>query len=268
MNTSLRGTSNKNNDDDPGAPTRVLHQLESYVGSFNEGAVNTALKEREWGSEHSQEESPVFGYFVGEPIFQQYFRPAALQGFTNVTSAWVVNGMPAGICFREDLAETTNDDSCFVPHVVTREGSSAPKSKIDFKYPLSAKAKRLRGELYGKQPVGNSEGKESLTYEEYQNSHGHGPMGFASTGGGGGGSHGGGGWGFFRGGRTSWNPFGSRGGDDGKKNKASGSAGQRTSNWAKQQRPMGGRTKGQGGGVFRTGATARGAARRGGSGRS
>jgi len=33
-------------------------------------------------------------------------------------SSWVINGMPAGICFREDNHIVTNNNSEFVPHFV------------------------------------------------------------------------------------------------------------------------------------------------------
>lgn len=40
-------------------------------------------------------------------------------------SSWVINGMPAGICFREDTNKVTNNNSEFLPHLVnlTKERS-------------------------------------------------------------------------------------------------------------------------------------------------
>ena len=35
--------------------------------------------------------------------------------------SWVVYGEPAGICVREDIQNTTDNDSCFVPHVIVED---------------------------------------------------------------------------------------------------------------------------------------------------
>jgi len=51
-----------------------------------------------------------------------------------VIGSWVVHGQPAGICVREDICSTTNNDSCFVPHVVNRrQGSDRIYIRIDHK---------------------------------------------------------------------------------------------------------------------------------------
>ena len=55
---------------------------------------------------------------LGKPIYQKYEAPQPLMGRFNVIGSWVVGGQPAGIGIREDLNQTTSDDSCFVPHIV------------------------------------------------------------------------------------------------------------------------------------------------------
>ena len=244
--------------------------------------VTSPLRERDWGTEHSKEESPIDGYFVGHPIFQLYHPPAILQGRTVVTSAWIINGLPVGICFREDLAKTTNDDSCFVPHVTTREGSTHPNALMSLEYPLSPRAKRLREEFYGKNAIpvdnNNNEGKKEAstkqTYEDYRTTHSQGPVGYYSTSSGIGwyrnSSGGGGGW--FRGFRGFWNrkPTDTNNTAKNNNNKSSGYAGTQSSKSSQQQHGEtmnkkgggggGGRNKGQ---RFRTGATGRGVSRGG-----
>lgn len=58
-------------------------------------------------------------------IVQKYEAPKELMGRFNVIGSWVIGGMPAGIGIREDLAEITNDDSCFVPHIIVDKTGSA-----------------------------------------------------------------------------------------------------------------------------------------------
>ena len=55
---------------------------------------------------------------LGGPVFQEFKAPPCLQGRYVITGSWIVNGTPAGVCFREDISLTTNDDSCIVPHWV------------------------------------------------------------------------------------------------------------------------------------------------------
>ena len=52
------------------------------------------------------------------PCSPRYYDTPALAGRHPVFSAWVVHGDVAGLCVREDNVATTNNDSCFVPHVV------------------------------------------------------------------------------------------------------------------------------------------------------
>jgi glutathionylspermidine synthase len=85
---------------------------------------------------------------VGPPVFQRYHAPARLHGRTVITSAWVVRGLPAAVCFREDNDFTTNNNSSFVPHVVGG-GGPAPQQPT---YPLSERQHKLRASLYGSDP--------------------------------------------------------------------------------------------------------------------
>ena len=48
---------------------------------------------------------------LGSPIYQKYVELPKAQGRTILTSSWVVNGMPAGLCFREDTSRLTNNNS-------------------------------------------------------------------------------------------------------------------------------------------------------------
>lgn len=60
-----------------------------------------------------------------------------------IIGAWVVRGKSAGICVREDVVATTNDNSGFVPHIVAAD---APSLKV-----TGARNKAVNG-LY--MPVG------------------------------------------------------------------------------------------------------------------
>ena len=55
---------------------------------------------------------------LGGAIFQEYFDTPTYQGRQCVVGGFMVYGEPAGLTFREDNLKTTNDFSCFVPHMV------------------------------------------------------------------------------------------------------------------------------------------------------
>ncbi|EJK64595.1 hypothetical protein THAOC_14655 [Thalassiosira oceanica] len=136
-----------------GAVTAVLRDL---IGGdvVNKTAVK-GLLDHAWGGTHVKGSSHLNGgalrLNVGRPVFQQYHSPARLHGRTVITSAWVVRGMPAAACFREDTAKTTNNDSCFVPHFVERHGVATITEHEA--YPLTEEQAKLRAQLYGSDPA-------------------------------------------------------------------------------------------------------------------
>jgi hypothetical protein len=68
--------------------------------------------------------------------------------------------------FPEDRAITTNDDSCFVPYVVTKGAAAGkPGDKFDFVYPITPIQKRLSEELYGTNAI-VSDSNAEMAYSE------------------------------------------------------------------------------------------------------
>ncbi|CAE8626587.1 unnamed protein product [Polarella glacialis] len=61
---------------------------------------------------------------LGGPVFQLYQDTATFAGRRPVVGSWMVYGMPAGICVREDIQQTTDNDSCFTPHLVDQNAAS------------------------------------------------------------------------------------------------------------------------------------------------
>ncbi len=58
----------------------------------------------------------------------------------------MIDGMPAGICFREDTDAVTNNNSEFIPHFVNHGGLS----KRSYKYVATKYQQEIREKLYGK----------------------------------------------------------------------------------------------------------------------
>ena len=59
------------------------------------------------------------GVELGQSIYQLYNKLPTAQGRVIQTSSWVINGLPAGINFREGLEGTDfSDMNPFLPHVV------------------------------------------------------------------------------------------------------------------------------------------------------
>jgi glutathionylspermidine synthase len=55
--------------------------------------------------------------FDNEPVvYQQRVRAKKFDGYTPVFGVWVVGGAPCGLGVREDTAEITGPNACFVPH--------------------------------------------------------------------------------------------------------------------------------------------------------
>lgn len=73
---------------------------------------------------------------IGKPIYQQYQKLPHVQERTVLMSSWVIGGLPAGLCFREDTSIITNNNSAFLPHTVSG-------SKRGFKF----HANKFQGEL-------------------------------------------------------------------------------------------------------------------------
>ena len=58
---------------------------------------------------------------LGESIYQLYHKLPAAQGRIIQTSAWIINGMPAGLAFREGKAgKHFEDANPFLPHIVKK----------------------------------------------------------------------------------------------------------------------------------------------------
>lgn len=93
---------------------------------------------------------------MGSLVFQEYFDPPVLQGRRPVVGFWMVHGTPAGMCFREDIVATTNNDSCFVPHTVV-----PPPVSVEIKF---AKHAGLDGTYV---PIGRMQ--EHQLYEKVSN---------------------------------------------------------------------------------------------------
>lgn len=55
---------------------------------------------------------------LGGAIFQEYYDTPTYCGRQCVVGGFMVFGEPAGLTFREDNIKTTNDFSCFVPHML------------------------------------------------------------------------------------------------------------------------------------------------------
>lgn len=79
----------------------------------------------------------------------------------------MIHGKPSGICIREDLSQTTVDNSSFVPHYIVGEEDIT----LEPLPPLSGLQRKLRQELYGedrlvetkkKQLTNSSGGSHSL----------------------------------------------------------------------------------------------------------
>lgn len=69
-------------------------------------------------SERQPDLSPITKMPLGRSIYQQCFALPNVQTRTVLTSSWVINGMPAGLCFREDTSRLTNNNSGFLPHYI------------------------------------------------------------------------------------------------------------------------------------------------------
>eukprot|EP00929_Paragymnodinium_shiwhaense_P108322 TRINITY_DN7463_c0_g2_i2.p1 TRINITY_DN7463_c0_g2~~TRINITY_DN7463_c0_g2_i2.p1 ORF type:complete len:419 (-),score=52.21 TRINITY_DN7463_c0_g2_i2:121-1377(-) len=61
---------------------------------------------------------------LGGPVFQLYEDTATFSGRRPVIGAWTVFGSAAGICVREDIQQTTDNDSSFTPHLVDLQMSA------------------------------------------------------------------------------------------------------------------------------------------------
>lgn len=59
-------------------------------------------------------------------------------------SSWIINGMPAGLCFREDTDKVTNNNSEFLPHYF--EASATPRQ---FDFQCTKWQRDIRKSLYG-----------------------------------------------------------------------------------------------------------------------
>ena len=80
---------------------------------------------------------------IGKPIYQKYTKLPKAQSRTILLSSWVIGGMPAGLCFREDTNKLTNNNSEFLPHFFNKQDK---KREFDFK--ATEWQKGVRKQLY------------------------------------------------------------------------------------------------------------------------
>jgi Glutathionylspermidine synthase preATP-grasp len=92
---------------------------------------------------------------------QQRFVEEALRQ-SGINSAEHYIGEPAGICIREDSTDTTNDNSCFVPHYVTGPPELTPDSLPR----LTARQSDLWSSLYDTIPDAHTTGASVDKREE------------------------------------------------------------------------------------------------------
>lgn len=59
-------------------------------------------------------------------------------------SSWVIGGLPAGLCFREDTSIITNNNSGFVPHYI----NYGNETKRSFNFRANEHQKKLRHDIY------------------------------------------------------------------------------------------------------------------------
>jgi len=88
---------------------------------------------------------------IGKPIYQQEVKLPIAQDRTILMSSWVINGMPAGICFREDTNKLTNNNSEFLVHYFSpleKYKEQILERKFEFKCTEWQKGARVM--LYGK----------------------------------------------------------------------------------------------------------------------
>jgi glutathionylspermidine synthase len=90
-----------------------------------------------------RDDSNSEGIFIGDPIYQQYHTANKFSGRHIVIGSWVIHGKPSGICIREDVADTTLDNSSFVPHIVIGKPFQEELPT------LNDTQTRIRSQLYG-----------------------------------------------------------------------------------------------------------------------
>ena len=69
-------------------------------------------------TERASYTSPINNMPLGAPVYQKMVDLPQSQTRTILTSSWVINGNPAGLCFREDTQRVTNNNSAFLPHYI------------------------------------------------------------------------------------------------------------------------------------------------------
>jgi len=81
---------------------------------------------------------------IGKPIYQQFTQLPKAQSRTILLSSWVIGGMPAGLCFREDTNKLTNNNSEFLPHFFEKD----EKTPREFNFKATEWQKGVREHLY------------------------------------------------------------------------------------------------------------------------
>jgi hypothetical protein len=83
---------------------------------------------------------------LGSPVYQKYKALPKAQERNILTSSWVINGMPAGLCFREDTGILTNNNSGFLPHYILYDDVS---TKREFSFKANEFHRKVRKDIYG-----------------------------------------------------------------------------------------------------------------------
>lgn len=100
----------------PGSPHLVpaFNERPKQIGDF----VTKPILGREGAGVRIGSRDPDYpALFDKEPlVYQQRVRAKKFDGYTPVFGVWVVGGEPCGLGVREDLAEITGPNACFVPH--------------------------------------------------------------------------------------------------------------------------------------------------------
>ncbi|CAK4612489.1 unnamed protein product [Aphanomyces euteiches] len=140
-----------------------------FISAANQAATLDTV-----GIDDNQDKDQLY---LGQPVYQAYHPTERFSGRRIVVGSWMVHGLPSGFCIREDAAETTNDNSSFVPHYIVGENwsndslptlSRAQSSLYKSLYPAENQAKKT-GTTASSQHASGSGGHTSGLWSYYHN---------------------------------------------------------------------------------------------------
>ena len=83
---------------------------------------------------------------LGKSIYQHFMQMPSAQGRVIQASSWVIDGMPAGLAFREGKqGQRFGGRTPFLLHTVEKQADIGP-----YKFKMNSQMKKLRQEIYGK----------------------------------------------------------------------------------------------------------------------